>query len=118
MLRAWQGKTIFLNIGLTMVIALLIRLDKKVTKKDILLLILSNIFSIAMSSTAIFIVAFAYIGFGVLKLLKLKWKDILYLIVSFIPVIIYVGIILLMATTGNGIQVPTEEVSIIESLKK
>lgn len=117
LLRAWQGKTIFLNIGLTMVIALLIRLDKKVTKKDILLLILSNIFSIAMSSTAIFIVAFAYIGFGVLKLLKLKWKDILYLIVSFIPVIIYVGIILLMATTGNGIQVPTEEVSIIESLK-
>ena len=77
LLRAWQGKTIFLNIGLTMVIALLIRLDKKVTKKDILLLILSNIFSIAMSSTAIFIVAFAYIGFGVLKLLKLKWKDVL-----------------------------------------
>lgn len=117
LLRAWQGKAIFLNIGLTMIIALLIKLDKRINKRDICLLIISNIFSIAMSSTAIFIVAFAYIGFGVLKLIKLKWKDILYLIISFVPVMIYAGIILLMATTGNGIQVPTEEVSLIESLK-
>ena len=100
-----------------MIIALLIKLDKKINKRDICLLIISNIFSIAMSSTAIFIVAFAYIGFGVLKLIKFKWKDILCLIISFIPVIIYAGIILLMAATGNGIQVPTEEVSLIESLK-
>ena len=44
LLRAWQGKAIFLNIGLTMIIALLIKLDKRINKRDICLLIISNIF--------------------------------------------------------------------------
>lgn len=116
--RTWQGKTIFLSIGLTMVIASLIKMDKKVKLKNVIILFISNLSSIALSSTAIFIIPFAYLGFGVLKLIKLKWKDILYLIISFIPVIIYIVVFFILTQTSkDGFSVPTDEVSIIESLK-
>ena len=116
--RTWQGKTIFLSIGLTMVIASLIKMDKKMKFKNVIILFISNLSSIALSSTAIFIIPFAYLGFGVLKLIKLKWKDILYLIISFIPVIIYIVVFFILTQTSKGgFSVPTDEVSIIESLK-
>ena len=116
--RTWQGKTIFLSIGLTMVLSALIKMDKKVKFENIIILFISNLCSIALSSTAIFIIPFAYLGFGILKLIKLKWKDILYLIISFIPVIIYIVVFFILTRTSkDGFSVPTDEVSIIESLK-
>ena len=118
LLKTWQGKAIFFNIGMTMVIASLIRIDKKIEKKDIIILGISNLFSIALTSTAIFLIPFLYLGFGILKLIKWKWKDILYLIISFIPMIIYILIyIILNQNVEEAFAVPKDEVSIIESLK-
>lgn len=118
LLRTWQGKTIFLNIGVTMILASLIRLDKEISKKDIILLVISNLFSVALSSTAIFIVSFIYLSFGILKLIQRKWKDILYLIISFMPIIIYVIIFAILSMiSSDGYFAPTDEVSLIEAIK-
>lgn len=116
--RGWQGKTIFLNIGLTVIIASLIKMDKKINKKDIIILILANLFSFSLTSTAIFLIPFTYMSFGLLKLIQRKWKDILYLIISFIPVIIYVLILfILMRTSSEAFTVDRGEVSLVEFIK-
>lgn len=116
--RTWQGKTIILNIGITMILASLIRLDKETKKSELILLAISNLFSIALSSTAIFIIPFTYLAFGILKLMKWKWKDIIHLIISFIPVIIYVTIYLVLNSNAEvAFDVPREDVSIVDSLK-
>ena len=114
LMRTWQGKAIFLNIGLTMIIISLIRIDKKINKTNCVLLSISNIVSIALSSTAIFLIPFTYLAFGVLKLIKFKWKDILCLIISFIPVTIYIAIYFLLNKFSNGGFIPpTDNVNII-----
>ena len=116
--RGWQGKTIFLNIGLTMIIASLINLDKEISKKDIIILTLANLFSLSLSSTAIFLIPFTYMAFGILKLVQKKWKDIIYLIISFIPVIIYVLILfVLMKSSAESFSVDRTGVSILEYIK-
>lgn len=116
--RTWQGKAIFLNVGLTMVIANLIRLNKNNTIDNIVLLIISNLFSLALSPTAIFIIPFTYLSFGVLKLLKLKWKDIGCLIITFTPIMIYILIyIFINQTVEVAYAVPKDDVNIIECLK-
>lgn len=116
--RGWQGKTIFLNIGLTVIIASLIKMDKKINKKDVIILMLANLFSFSLTSTAVFLIPFTYMSFGILKLIQRKWKDILYLIVSFLPVIIYVLILfVLMQTSSESFTVLREEVNIIEYIK-
>lgn len=116
--RGWQGKTIFLNIGLTMIIASLIKLDKEITKKDIIILILANLFSLGLSSTAIFLIPFTYMAFGILKLIEKKWKDIVFLIISFIPVIIYVLILfVLMKSASEPFSIDRTGSSILEYIK-
>ena len=116
--RGWQGKTIFLNIGLTVITASLIRMNKKIEKKDVIILMLANLFSISLSSTAIFLIPFTYMAFGIIKLMKRKWKDILYLIISFIPVITYVVILfILMKTSSESFTVDRGEVNIFELIK-
>lgn len=118
LIKPWQGKAIFLNIGIPMILATLIKMDKNVKKRDIILLVFSNLFSIALSSTAIFLIPFSYLAFGILKLIKLKWKDILGLIISLAPVIIYVIIFIIMnQNVEEAFAVPRDEVSIIASLK-
>lgn len=116
--RGWQGKTIFLNIGLTTILATLIKSDKKLRKEDILKLILTNLFSISLSSTAIFLVPFTYIAFGILKLIQRKWKDIINLIISFIPIIIYVLILFLIIKSSDGaLTVERDGVDILQLIK-
>ena len=113
--RSWQGKTLFFNIGLTMIIASLIKMDKEINKKDVIILILANLFSLSLSSTAIYLISFTYMAFGVLKLIQRKWKDILYLIISFIPVIIYVLILFIIIKSSDGaLTVDRNEVSFAE----
>lgn len=117
--RSWQGKSIFLNIGLTMIISLLIKMDKDINKENMILLIISNLASLALSSTSVFLIPFTYIAFGVLKLIKLKWKEILYLIITFIPVIVYVAIYFwLNKIAENTFYAPQGDVNIIKELSK
>lgn len=97
--KAWQGKAIFLNIGLTVFYGLLIERMKKKQKDLLPLIILTNIACVCMSSSSIFIIAFSYIGFGVINLLKRDWKEIGYLIVSFVPILIYTIILFILMNT-------------------
>ena len=118
LIKPWQGKAILLNIGIPIILACLIRMDKNIKKEDVIILAISNLFSMSLSSTAIFLVPFMYLAFGILKLIRWKWKDILWLIISFIPIIIYVLIYISMnQNVQEAFAVPKEEVSIIESLK-
>jgi len=97
--KAWQGKAIFLNIGLTTFYGLLITRIKSKDKKILPLIILTNISCVCMSSSSIFIIAFSYIGFGVINLIKRNWKEIGYLILSFLPIVIYTAILLILMQT-------------------
>ena len=118
LIKPWQGKAIFLNIAVPMIIANLITIDKELKKRNIILLLSTNLFSMALSSTAIFLVPFIYFPFGILKLMKRKWKDIVWLIVSFVPVIICVLIYIGMNQNVEvAFDVPKENVSIIQSLE-
>ena len=118
LIKPWQGKAIFLNVAFPVIIANLLKIDEELKKKNIILLIITNLFSVAVSSTAIFLIPFMYLPFVVLKLVKSKWKDILWLIISGIPIMIYVLIyIIINQYVDTPFGVPKEEVSIIESLK-
>ena len=97
--KAWQGKGMFLNFGLTTLWALLLQRSEKKEKELIPLIIITNIANIFLSSTAIFIVSFAYIGFGIIDLIKKDWKEIGKLIISFLPIIISVLILLILMKT-------------------
>ena len=97
--KAWQGKGMFLNFGLTTLWALLLQRNEKKEKELIPLIIITNIANIFLSSTAIFIVSFAYIGFGIIDFIKKDWKEIGKLIISFLPIIISVLILLILMKT-------------------
>ena len=118
LLKSWQGKAIFLNVVLTTIIATLIKMDKKtIRKEDVLLLFFANLSSIALTSTSIYLLPFVYLPFGIFKLCERKWKDILKLIISFIPVIIYVIILGILSKIINGLgDIPKDMVSIKETL--
>lgn len=115
--KMWQGKAIFLNVSLNIIIASLIRLSKRNNKGDIILLFLANLGSVYLSSTSIFIISFVYLAFGILKLIKLKIKDILYLVITFIPILVYVIILIfsMNAYTSKAIP-PRDTVNIVDSL--
>ena len=116
--RGWQGKTLFLNISLTIIIASLIKMDQKVSKKEVIILGIANLFSLSLSSTAIFIIPFTYMSFGILKLIQRKWKHILYMIISFIPVIIYVLVLFILIKSSDGaLTVDRGEVNLLELIK-
>lgn len=117
-IKPWQGKAIFLNIGISMILANLIRMDKKIKKENVILLAISNLFSMSLTSTAIFLIPFVYLPFGLLKLIKGKGKDILWLILSFVPVIFYILLYIVISLNGQGaFEVPKDEVSILEALQ-
>ncbi len=117
-IKPWQGKAIFLNIGISMILANLIRMDKKIKKENVILLAISNLFSMSLTSTAIFLIPFVYLPFGLLKLIKGKGKDILWLILSFAPVIFYILLYIVISLNGQGaFEVPKDEVSILEALQ-
>lgn len=97
--KAWQGKGMFLNFGLTTLWALLLQRNEKKEKELIPLIIITNIANVFLSSTAIFIVSFAYIGFGIIDLIRKDWKEIGKLIISFLPIIISVLILLILMET-------------------
>ena len=104
--KAWQGKAVFLNIGLTTFYGIMIEKMKKKDKGLLFLIAMTNIACVFLSSSSIFIIPFAYIGFGVLNLIKKDWKEILELIISFIPIVIYVFVlIILMKTTKLNTQI-------------
>lgn len=108
--KIWQGKAVFLNFGLTMLGALLLERTKSKNKKLLILTILTNIANVFLTSSSIFIVAFSYIGFGIINLVKRKWKEIGWLILSFLPIIIYTLILLiLMKTTKLSTQIEFAE---------
>ncbi len=110
--KMWQGKAVFLNIVLNIILASLIRMDKKVKKSDVIILTLANLSATHLTSTAIFLITFVYISFGILKLIKLKIKDIAYLFVTFIPIFVYVVIlIVLMKTHFTKVVLPQNPVN-------
>ena len=118
LIKPWQGKAIFLSIGIPVALANLISIDKELKKKNIILLAVTNLFSLALSSTAIFLVPFMYLPFGILKLIKGKWKDILLMVVSFIPIIIYVLVyISINQYVETPYSVPRDDVSIKQSIE-
>ena len=60
-------------------------------------------------------VAFTYIGFGIINLIKRKWKEIIWLIISFLPIIFYtVTLIILMKTTNLNTNIEFTEQNIKE----
>lgn len=118
LIKCWQGKAMLLNIAFPMIIGTLIRMHEKTKKSDIILLVVLNLFSMALTSTSIFLIPFIYMPFGLLKLTKAEWKDILRMIISFIPILIYIIIYIGMNKNAEeAFAVPRDEVSIIEALK-
>ena len=99
--KAWQGKGMFLNFGLTTLWAILLQRNEKKEKELISLIIITNIANVFLSSTAIFIVSFAYIGFGIIDLIRKDWKEIENLIISFLPIVISVFILLILMKTTH-----------------
>ncbi|MEI3356381.1 MAG: DUF6077 domain-containing protein [Clostridia bacterium] len=99
--KAWQGKGMFLNFGLTTLWAILLQRNEKKEKELISLIIITNIANVFLSSTAIFIVSFAYIGFGIIDLIRKDWKEIGNLIISFLPIVISVLILLILMKTTH-----------------
>lgn len=115
--KMWQGKSIFLNFGLTMLWALLLERKQNEKKKILPLVILTNIANVFLSSSAIFIIAFSYIGFGIIYLVQKKGKEIRWLILSFLPIVLYTGILLiLMKTTKLNTQIEFTEQSMKQLL--
>lgn len=116
--KMWQGKAIFLNISLNIIIASLLRLSKKTNKKDLIILFLANLSAVHVSATSIFIISFVYLSFGILKLFKLKIKDIGYLVITFLPILAYVILlVILMKLYPVKSIVPLEEVSIKQAIQ-
>ena len=111
--RMWQGKEIFLNIILTLLIANLLKFNKFNRNKNMLKLIFLNTSAVFFTNTAIFLVPFAYMGFGIIELLKRNWKNLLYLVATGIPIIIYGGIFLAISSGGQS----EESVRIIDVIK-
>lgn len=99
--KAWQGKGMFLNFGLTTLWAILLQRNEKKEKELISLIIITNIANVFLSSTSIFIVSFAYIGFGIIDLIRKDWKEIGNLIISFLPIVISVFILLILMKTTH-----------------
>lgn len=115
--RTWQGKSIFLNLGLTTLWALLLQFNQNSNKRLVFLIALCNIANVFLSSTAIFIVTFAYIGFGIIELIKKNWKKIVNLIISLIPIAISVLIlVVLIKTTKLHTEIKFEEQNIKQLL--
>lgn len=100
--RMWQGKEIFLNIILTLIIANLITFNKFNCKRKMIVLILLNISAVYFTNTAIFLVPFTYLGFAIIQLFNKNWKNIAYMMITGIPIIIY-GITYLI-NSSIGIQ--------------
>ncbi|MCI8273608.1 MAG: hypothetical protein HFJ55_05965 [Clostridia bacterium] len=111
--KIWQGKALFINIILNVIIASLLRMISVTNKADIIILFLANLAAVHLSSTSIFIVSFVYLSFGILKIVKLKIKDIGNMIITFIPILIYVIIlVVLIKNYPVQIELPREQVSI------
>ena len=111
--KRWQGKALFINIILNVIIASLLRMISVTNKADIIILFLANLAAVHLSSTSIFIVSFVYLSFGILKIVKLKIKDIGNMIITFIPILIYVIIlVVLIKNYPVQIELPREQVSI------
>lgn len=116
--KMWQGKAIFLNISLNIILASLLRLSKRNSKLDISILILANLSALYLTTTSIFIVSFVYLSFGIYKLIKLKIKDIGYLVITFIPILVYaIILIILMKMYPVKAIMPLEDVSIKQGLE-
>lgn len=111
--RMWQGKEIFLNVVLTLIIANLVSFNNYNRSKNIIKLMLLNFSAVFFTNTAIFLVPFAYMGFGIIELLKRNWKNLLYLIITGIPIVIYGGIFLAISNGGKG----EESVRILDTIK-
>ena len=113
--RMWQGKEIFLNIVLTLILSNLISLNKYNQKRKIIFLTILNFSAIFFTNTAIFLVFFAYMPFGILQLLKKRWKTFGLLLLSGIPIVLYGAIYLAIAQNiqGSGFT----DIKMIEILK-
>lgn len=114
--RMWQGKEIFLNIVLTLILSNLVCLNNYNKKKNLIFLTILNFSAVFFTNTAIFLVPFGYMGFGIINLLKKKLKEFLQLLCTGIPILIYAIIYLLVSykTIDTGIAT----ISIINVVKE
>ena len=100
--RMWQGKEIFLNIVLTLIISNLIGLNKNNIRKSITTLVILNFSAVFFTNTAIFLVPFAYLGFGIITILKKQMRNFLGLLLSGIPIAIYATLYLTIVQNIRG----------------
>ena len=100
--RMWQGKEIFLNIILNLILANLISLNNYNRRKNLIALTILNFSAVFFTNTAIFLVPFAYLGFGIIALIKREKKNFLGMVLTGIPIAIYAAIYLLIAQNIRG----------------
>ena len=112
--RMWQGKEIFLNIVLTLILSNLISINKYNESKNLIALTLLNFSAVFFTNTAIFLVPFAYMAFGIIELLKRNYKTFGKLIVSGIPIVVYAMIFLILTKSSDSAYT---EIKLIDVIK-
>ena len=114
--RMWQGKEIFLNVVLTLILVNLISLSKYNEKKHTIALLILNFSAIFFTNTAIFLVPFAYMGFGIIALFKKNWKTFGKLLLTGLPIVIYGILYLIIAKNIHG-STYTDDLSLLNIFK-
>ena len=114
--RMWQGKEIFLNIVLTLILVNLISLSKYNEKRNIKALLILNLSAVFFTNTAIFLVPFAYIGFGIIALFQRNWKTFGKLLLTGLPIAIYGILYLIIAKNIHG-STYNENLNILDIFK-
>lgn len=100
--RMWQGKEIFLNIILTLIISILYSINPNCKRKEYLELTILNIAAVFFTNTAIFLVPFTYFGIAIILAIKKEWKIIGKLVLTGFPILIYGGLYLMLAQNVHG----------------
>ncbi len=115
--RMWQGKEIFLNIVLTLILSNLITLNKYNEKRNLISLVVLNFSAVFFTNTATFLVFFVYFGFGIVELIKRNWKMFIKLILVLIPIAIYAILYLLVSENILGSASRYQELNVINIIK-
>ena len=118
--RIWQGKTMLIAIFIPYIMKEMIEVieEKQLNKNKIILLIITNIASIAFNPIAMWMFPFMYLFFTLVMLYNKKIKDSFKMILVILPYLLLLPIYLKMAISGEvgGVQV-TSYVRYIDTLK-
>lgn len=115
--RMWQGKEIFLNIVLTLILSNLISLNKYNEKRNLISLLILNFSAVFFTNTATFLVFFVYMGFGIVELIKRNWKMFIKLILVLIPIALYAILYLLVSENILGSASRYQQLNVVNIIK-